>query len=171
MSTMSKPIIVVGRHAGEIPGYAITEQRNITWSLDLNECRRELSALYFEANKVGADIVFQNTPGILAVALAGWMVAEAEDGIATGQTRFGVILSQQPDLRPAGVVKEFDLRAPANYVDGGDAEVAEKQVREAVAFVNPRAKVSTEIDPLKGATLRITVDPFIPFEFMGIEWF
>lgn len=143
--------LVVGRHAGEIPDVEIIDQRNVNFALDVKTVQQQLDELEAAAAERGCVLVFQNIPGIVAAALLRR---------APFSVRAGVIVSRQPEVRPAGISRTWAFE--------GDGWT---EAEEIVAFVNSRAQVQvTEVTPYI-AEVTITVDPVIRFEFDHIEWF
>jgi hypothetical protein len=155
----NKKAIVVGRHAGEVPGFKIVEQRAITWPATSAECLPVLEALVLEGLLQDAVILLQNTPGQVAAACCG--LAQYY-----GQCRptVGVIVSV-PGPRPGKVSRTFILDDPLTRNEASIHMLAEMQA--SVRFANPRAEAISETP----GTVTVTVDgPPMPFEFSHIEW-
>lgn len=163
--------MLVGRHVSDLPSeFEIIVQENVTFSLDRAEVKEQVLALVQRAKdlNVGA-IIFQNTPGILGVALGElhrspsgeWLPLERQLGV-----KVGVIISR-PGPRLAGVAKTFVFATlpEATYAPTNSALAA-----EAVTFANSRAKVT--IKTVDGWTdeMRVEVDPISPFTLDHIEW-
>lgn len=149
---MSKRILVIGRHVGQLPSeYEVVEQQSITFNTELSECKAQIAEIFEKATALNAVPVFQNTPGIVAVALS------------KVPGKWGVIISV-PGERKSGVTKVFDFGMPqevANFY--GMAGTAE----EVVKFVNARAHTTVNENFEK---LMVTVDPIPEFVFDHIEF-
>lgn len=145
-------VVLVGRHISDLPENIIVDrQENILWSTVLPECREQLRSL-LSTLEPDQRVLFQNVPGILAVAL----VLEAYNRGTSPNDRLpiGVIVSV-PGPREAGLTREFSV---------GDG-FASEAVEAAVQFANGRAK--TELVP---GAVRVTVDPVTEWQFDHIEW-
>ena len=143
--------IVIGRHAGDIPGVEIVELRPVTFPLTADECEAVIRTLWKEANGKDAGLIFQNLPGQVGVALARMMRKNPP------LFSVGVVISV-PGKRLAGVNLEADFQED-------DVE----NISELVKFGNPNAKV--QIFRNNGtALLVVTVDPPMRFVFSHIEW-
>lgn len=159
------PCLVIGRHAGEIPGVEVVEKRAIVFPETSNECLKILDELQTEANSRQITLLFQAVPGQLAIALAkyyGVLSACIESGKprpATGPM-LGIIISK-PGPRLAGVEKEF------TFYTGNDAF----QAIEAIKMANPNAWTENRSVPGDmGGCAAVRVDPPMKFEFSHIEW-
>ena len=160
--------LVIGRHAGEVPGVEVVETKAVTFPTTASECVQVLAGLEDDATALGAEVVLlQNTPGQVAAALtqqaalaakAIWGTAPVPEAVLGWGARWGVVVSL-PGERPGKVSKNIMTC---------DAE----QVKEAVAFANPRAKTTVFTDGYDDvAVVSIEVDgPPMPFEFSHIEW-
>lgn len=149
---MTKRILVVGRHVGQLPSeFEVVEQQSISFNLDFMECAAQVQELFARAAMLDAVPVFQNTPGILAAVLSQ----------VSG--KWGVIVSV-PGERKAGVTKVFDFGMPQEVASFyGMAGIAE----EVVKFVNARAHTTVNENFEK---LMVTVDPIPEFVFDHIEF-
>lgn len=145
--------IVVGRHAGEIPGVEIVEQRAVTWPVDSTGCVPVLEGMFADANAADAALIFQNTPGQVAAALVRNCTDRAQNAPTPwAWAGVGIIVSI-PGPRPGKVTESFC---------SGDIQ----PVFDAVRFANPRAETGWS-----GETITVTVDgPPMPFVFSHIEW-
>jgi hypothetical protein len=142
--------ILVGRHAGDIPGVEVIEQRNITFALNVSEAFRQLEELLLDAHRAGAGLLLQNTPGIIGAVL--YKFAPFLHGC---ETPLGVIISV-PGERQAGIVREFNCDNPMDL----------NTIESAVKFANGRAAVASA----GTYTISVTVDPVPQFAFSHIEW-
>lgn len=153
-----RDIVLVGRHAikdGEYGDIKVVEQRDIVWSLDITDVRRQLRDLFQCARNQQADILFQNAPGILAAALINYAVRGmlGDDAPMVGF----VVQKTTPEMRSAEQV--FD------YPDEETALLAEA----AVIFANGRAE--TSVDGIGGGRYTLTVKSVTPaFKMSHIEW-
>jgi hypothetical protein len=144
--------LLIGRHAGEIPGIEIVEQRNVQFPPTAQKCRTALRELKDDALALGADaLVFQAMPGQLAIALAQCSYT----GQWLPRIEIGIVISK-PGSRPAAKTYDFSDRNP--YVRASAKRLAE--------FCNPNAKLEDD----GSYTLRATVDQPMRFEFSHIEW-
>lgn len=141
--------VLVGRHNSDpIPGFEIVVQKPITWAVDADEVCRQICSLEQEAIDAGAEhVLLQNMPATLAAA---WRLNEGR-----GQFRlpWSIIISV-PGERPANVEREFAF----------DAGIDALEAAQAVAFANPRAKVTHA----SGASFVVSVDPPMPFVFSHV---
>ena len=171
--------LVVGRHSGDIPGVEIVETRSVTFPVTARECVPVIQGLLADARASGSVVLFQNTPGQVAVALAHLLADEASDGGLQGSPwqpseplggwRVGVVIST-PGPRPGAVREVFPLT--------GDV----REAMAAIKFANPRAVVELagyDEEDRHGASgyssgvnpLAVSVDgPPMPFSFSHIEW-
>lgn len=140
--------IVVGRHAGEIPGVEILRTENVTFPATSGECGPIIQSLVAQALQEYATLIFQNTPGQVAAAL---VKMTAFYGHAP---RVGIVINK-PGERLSGVEEKVSFETE------GDAEAAAAAIR----FANPRARISIE-----GSAVTVTVDPPMEFEHSHIEW-
>jgi hypothetical protein len=139
--------IVVGRHAGDIPGVEVVRQINLEWSLEEGQAFKQLDELMGDASAEGAKcIVLQNVPGVLAAALT-------KKALDTPNVPVYVIISK-PGARTAGVSRSWTFYTHTNAV------------ADVVKFANGRAKVEISED---GTTITVTVDPIPVFEFVRLE--
>lgn len=165
--------IVVGRHAPDFGGQdvEVVEQANVTFPATARECEAALIRLAAQAQERNAALLFQNTPGQVAVALAR-LAAEAEAvEYSPAEQRPGV-MGFKPEARRVGVIINTPSPAPmgpeveefsfAPYAEHDPSLLA----AEAVRFANPRADTDTR-DPY---TLRVSVQPPRPFVYSHIEW-
>lgn len=145
-----KKAILVGRHdSPNKMGYDEIITRNVLFSLDEDECERQLFELVDEAKDENADLIFQNIPTVLADALIRCFFK----GILAVRI-FGVV--SKPGPRIAGVTETYAF---------GDSEAAELAA-EAIQFANSRAKVA--LDDTKTA-VSVSVDPVPAFEFVRLQ--
>jgi hypothetical protein len=148
--------ILVGRHAGEIPGVEVIEQRAVTWPADSAGCVLVLEQLFDAANAAGAVLVFQNTPGQIAAALARNCADRAQNAPTPWAWKGVGIIVSIPGERPGRIRKTVW------------AEDAQFAISEAVRFANPRAELDVDVDSF---AVTVTVDgPPMPFKFSHIEW-
>lgn len=156
--TEAKPdAILVGRHASDDLPYNIVEQRNVVFATDVNECKTQVEELFAAAHEAEAVLLFQNIPGIVACA----MTQIAARNIPTHLRGVGVIISK-PGPREVG--KEMKVEIPELFyanMNGPDAKAVYQRVKDAVAFVNPNAKIDGD---------KITVDAPMKFVFEKVEW-
>lgn len=143
--------IVIGRHAGEIPGIEVIEQRNIQFPARSVDVLPVLQKLVDEAQAAGAKLLLQNTPGQVAVALS-WMSTNGLLGI-------GIVINT-PGERLAGVKRKFVM----------DNSQSANEAEKAVKFANPRASVGFGDSTALTVDMTVTVDPPMRFEFSHIEW-
>lgn len=148
-----KKAIVVGRHAGVIPGYEAVEQRNITFPATSAECIRIFESLLQDAFIASAALIFQALPGQLAAAICTNI---GTHGPIT-HVPVGVIVNT-PGERPAGVEYTFDAELFEHKYQN---DVYYGEVERIAKHYNPNAKVN-------GFT--VTVDPPMKFVFSHIEW-
>ena len=144
--------ILVGRHAGDVPGFQIIEQRSVTFALSPTEAFRQLEELLLDAHRAGAVLLLQNAPAILAATIFKYAALFHTSDL---YSPMGIIISV-PGERHAGVSREFSCDNPMDL----------NTIEAAVKFVNSRAKVKS----LGTYTLEITVDPVTEFVFSHIEW-
>lgn len=142
--------LVIGRHAGAIPGIEVVESRPVTFPARAQDCCDVLGGLYREARERGLVLLFQAVPGQVAVALHRSM---GGCGCAVG------VVVSKPGPRPAGVTHIINCAC-------SDMLENSHEVAAFVQKVNPQAKV--EVD---GAIVSVTVDAPMRFEFSHIEWF
>ncbi len=160
--------IIIGRHAGEVPGIEVFETRAVTFPATATECRPVIENLIAEAKAQGAAVLFQNTPGQVAVALAQIAVNHASHYHALSMEPppmgVGVVISV-PGPRPGKVSAIFTLDDPMTLDQASAHMIATAQ--GIARFANPRAVVVSE----EPGTVTVSVDgPPMPFEFSHIEW-
>jgi len=161
-------VILIGRHVSDLPAnIEVIEQRNITWALDAQECGKQWAMLGREAYDLGAALLLQNVPGVLAVSIARSerLAVEYE---TTHNPKWGVIVSV-PGPRSAGVVTEYITAEPSLLVKA----LKDANGRARVEIVSERrAEYDSESESaaLISATVRLTVDPVAEFKFSHIEW-
>lgn len=161
--------ILIGRHIPDMGNTEIEviEQKNILWSTDLQECENQWDELWAEAREKQANVLLQNVPGILGIAL---MKFAATVGTYMGSgNRVGFIISV-PGERKAQVPLTVELTS-------NDKAEVEKLIKHA----NGRAKVEfgeehLAHNPALGVSewalpVTVTVDPVPEFIFSHIEWF
>lgn len=178
-------VILIGRHVSDLPAnIEVIEQRNITWALDAQECGKQWSVLGSEAYNLGAALLLQNVPGVLAVSIARneRLAVEYE---TTHNPKWGVIVSV-PGPRSAGVElsKTFaipsdsnaDWFQPAGGTFGFSKFEGMEKAEQLVRHANGRAKIEKTVtldeysEGERSATLSVTVDPIAEFKFSHIEW-
>lgn len=145
-----RPILLVGRHDPSMlpDSVVVQETANVTFALDLNTCMEQVKSLIQRAEAFGGSVVFQATPGILAVALV-YTTHDRNEPI-------GILISKQGEAdRTANVTKAETFLSP------GEADKAVALVQHA----NGRAKTSVD-----ETTVMVTVDPVKPFVLDHIEW-
>jgi hypothetical protein len=144
--------IVIGRHAGDVPGFEVIERRNINFPATADECVVVLEELFQETFEKQAALLFQAIPGQLAAGLTRIAARNVPTHISVG------VIVSQPGERPAGVVYEFDHSVFDYGMNGTNIE---HYMSAVVKHCNPNAKVSGN---------KVTVDPPMPFVFSHIEW-
>jgi len=154
--------IVVGRHAGDIPGVEIVESRNIEWSLDPIELGAQWRELENAAMAAKAAVVLQNVPGVLA----GYLMLMAHHEHI--RPNVYVVISR-PGPRQAGISRTWVV-SDDPYIAHAGQSAAEQAATVAgvAAFANGRAKVTTDLEDHR-ATVTVTVDPVAAFEFVRLE--
>lgn len=159
MSTETTKVIIIGRHTSELPAdIEVIEQRSITWSINRQECKQQLVALWKEVQPRSINILLQNAPAILACAISD-LANDAGSQFSSkplGGTKLGMIISV-PGERKAGVTRTFAFDEKQDAYDAA----------EAARFVNPNAKIEVSEH---GYSFTVTVDPPTPFVFSHIEW-
>lgn len=147
-------IYVIGRHAGEIPGFTVVGKEAVTFPATSAECMPVLWKLREKARQHNAALVFQALPAQMVAAICrDIMVMGAFTDCAVGA------IVSKPGERPAGVshtVNEYVFNERVSTAD------CYEEVARLVKHCNPNAKVD-------GFT--VTVDPPMKFEFSHIEWF
>jgi len=139
--------LVIGRHAGAIPGVEIVELRPINFPSTADECAAIIRELWKEVEGKGIKLLFQNLPGQVGVALARLM----RDNPPLSA---GVVISV-PGPRPAGAQFRY------GFSEHWDMTTALQMLRES----NPNCKAEAE-----GSTVIVTVDPPMKFVYSHIEW-
>jgi|WetSurMetagenome_2_1015567.scaffolds.fasta_scaffold190489_2 hypothetical protein len=152
--------LVIGRHAGEIPGVDVMEARSVVFVADSASAAKQLFSILQEAKQRGLAVLLQNVPGVLARAIVDYAIYQencddSEHGNSAAKLpALGVIVSV-PGERQSGITMD------ARFEDIHSAQQAEDLVR----FSNPNVKiVSTDLG------FRVTVDPPMKFCFSHIEW-
>jgi hypothetical protein len=149
-----KNAIVIGRHASDIPGFTVVDQKPIIFPTTAEECIPVLEELFEEAYKQNATLLFQNTPGSVTAALTRIGSRNTPTHISVG------VVVSKPGERLAGKEYTFDSSLfERDYPIPNDVYYAE--VERIAKHCNPNAKVSG---------FSITVDPPMKFEFSHIEW-
>ena len=138
--------LVIGRHAGAIPGVEIVELRPINFPSTADECAAIIRELWKEVEGKGIKLLFQNLPGQVGVACAGIMRGNPPLSI-------GVVISAAGP-RPAGVQFRYDF--PEHW----DMTTALQMVQQ----TNPNCKAETE-----GSTVTITVLPSVSVLQFGFD--
>lgn len=172
--------ILIGRHSGEIPGVEVVEQRNIIWPATASEVKPMLAELFTAATDAGMALIFQNTPGQIAAALAHAFQQKAYDDALynaelnsrPGDTipKVGIVITK-PGPRSAAARKVYPV--PTGHT---------VMFREAIRFANPNAKsddASYDEPDVYGNVgytpgvypVYVEVDPPMKFEFDHVEWF
>lgn len=151
-------IFIVGRHTNNLPEqqYTVVGSEAVTFATDVGSCKKQLRDLLNKATAQEAALVLQNTPGIVAIALA--QLAADANGYGLGAA-VGVIISKVAP-REAGVARKFEI----------DGTYAADSFCKAVAFANPNAKIQNTNPGFSPAEYTVTVDPPMKFEFSHIEW-
>ena len=80
-------VILIGRHAGEVPNVTIVAQVNQEWSLNRDECLKQLADLERRARESDCALLFQNIPGILAAAMIHFQKLAAEEFLRPGRCK------------------------------------------------------------------------------------
>jgi len=159
--TKKTRVLVVGRHAPDLgheaETFEIVECRNVTFSLNYDECVTQLTQLISDASRSDASVLLQNTPGVVTAALADLvrLHTDAEDlydGIGVG------VIVAEPGPRQAGVSRSFEFK-------NTPASLSTLTAEQAVKFANARAQTRVE-----SGTLTVTVDPIPEFKFRCIRW-
>lgn len=150
--------LVIGRHAGDLPGVEIVETRPVQFPATADKCVEALVPLMRECARNDWSLLFQAVPGQLAVALAWTREAIVTGGTGVPVVPTGIVISR-PAPRPAGV--QIDIP-----VSDGNMFSNQLEVITAIRALNPNAK----IDESRPGWITVTVDPPMRFEFSHIEW-
>lgn len=178
-----KKAVVIGRHAGEIPGYEIVETRNVVWPATSQECILAVVALLEEVKALGwPAIILQNVPGQLAAALILMQSHESgEEGDgshfwSSGSPIFVVVskpaqageaktfitcLDDCHDTMPS-ISRDF-LAFVAEFMPGANV------VNEGRIFYRHGPNHKPGDPPVRTGGLKITVEPQRRFEFSHLE--
>lgn len=157
---MKAKLYVIGRHKadfGNSGNYSVVGQaRNVIFPPTADQCQSLIQHQVKKALHLEADaLVFQNTPGQVAVALHRFSF----------NIKVGVIITKVGE-RGHGIGKEFSF-VQVGCSLGEDFLAMEEAIR-AVELVNPRAKIERSKENEAG--FWVTVDPPMKFEFSHIEW-
>lgn len=150
--------LVIGRHAGDLPGVEIVDTRPVQFPATAYECFSYLAPIMDECYQNDWSLIFQAVPGQLAVALAWIREAVVLGEPDVPEIPIGIVISK-PAPRPAGV--QIDIP-----VNDGNMFSNEREVVAAIKALNPNAK----IDDSRAGWITVVVDPPMKFEFSHIEW-
>lgn len=160
--------IIVGRHSGQISGVEVVGQENIQFPATAEECQPIIVGLIEKAQAADAVLLFQMTPGQVAVAIGG-LVLEAksyEEDFADHfrgwmlpirMNQVGVVIS-----KPAPRGQAITMTTPGQH-----GQEAIEDFCEMLKLANPNAKISVDTN----SHVTLAVDPPMKFEFSHIEWF
>lgn len=154
----AKKVVLVGEYLGEIPGVEIIDNYHVDWSLDYDECGKQLLNLLHEIKLFpsyrGVSLLFSQIPIMLFPVIVRGMSSNERYELST-ELEFG------PEI---GVI----ITKPVSREDSfGFTFGWAKRAKEAVLFANPRAMCTTE-ETHHSDFLNVKVSLF---EFDHIEWF